>query len=450
MASRRFPFTIAEALQLLGEEHEPSCFQQELTFTGTLDAERLAAAVRAAIALHPMARARRADARRAFHRPQWEIVDIERCDLHDTVQMIRCEGEDQLSAARDAFYSRPIPIDGRPPLLRFLLVRRADGDSLLLAMHHALCDGVGSLRFLHSVARAYTGRTDPVPAIDPVAARLQAHWAASSKANREPRVRRERLLARRPVLVAADGGVEAPGYGFCHLALSAEQTASLNPRRLLPEASVNDLLLVALNRSIERWNAAHGRAAGRIALLMPINARPPAWRTEVVANVVAARRISTTPAERDNLNLLTQAVIRQTGALKQSGTPSAGALPTWLETLGIVLLPLLVRGVPLTMILTNLGRLSDVPDFGAEAGELLTILSAPPVHSPFGVGLAAVTLNGRLNLSLRFRRTRFDAAAGKRFLDSLVDELLVLGAGNAIGAAETVPQMRAVGDNLSG
>jgi NRPS condensation-like uncharacterized protein len=55
--------------------------------------------------------------------------------------------------------------------MRFLPARTPGSDKLLAAAHHAASDGIGTLRLMTSLARAYAGRPDPTPDIDPVASR---------------------------------------------------------------------------------------------------------------------------------------------------------------------------------------------------------------------------------------------------------------------------------------
>lgn len=430
MVPSRFPFSIAEELMLAENPSEPPTVQTELALPGCLDEARLSEAFSTALALHPMARARKVADRHRFRPPEWEIAEVDRLDLSRIVQVVDCECEQDLAAVRDAHFSRLIPLDGPIPAVRLLLVRHrmGQGTSLMLAMHHAIADGVGSLRLLRSIARAYTGRPDPIPNIDPIAARDVRNWPEPQRSGRRRPVRRDGLRAPRSEFVASlRGEPAAAGYGFAHRVLTAEESAQLDPRRHTPGATINDLLLASLHRAIGRWNASLGAEAERIAVMMPINTRPPAWRTEVVANLIFVGRVSTDAAERDDAGRLMATVSEQTAFLKQRGLPVARLLPGWLLYSRLLMRPALLRRFSVTTVLSNVGRLGEVADFGPEAGPATAFLKAPPAGDPAGISVGAATVNGRLNLTVRYRRTRFDSAAGRQFLDAIVDEILYLG-----------------------
>src|SRR6185295_19130674 len=83
-----------------------------------------------------------------------------------------------LDAVRGDFFSRAIPLFESPPF-RVLLHRDPAGDSVLLAANHAGCDGIGALRLLQSVIRAYAGVGDPTVDIAPA----EAHRLAVPEAD---------------------------------------------------------------------------------------------------------------------------------------------------------------------------------------------------------------------------------------------------------------------------
>ncbi|HET9441671.1 MAG TPA: hypothetical protein VFO65_00015 [Acidimicrobiales bacterium] len=63
----------------------------------------------------------------------------------------------------------------------------------MLNVHHAACDGLGAVRLLDSVARAYAGVEDPEPAVPLAEARdLPARLAEADRPVRAPPRRRRR------------------------------------------------------------------------------------------------------------------------------------------------------------------------------------------------------------------------------------------------------------------
>jgi len=179
---------------------------------------------------------------------------------------------------------------------------------------------------------------------------------------------------------------------------------------------VNDLLLATLHLAVDRWN---GTGSGDIAVMMPINLRPPAWREDVVGNMSLMAPVRSTAADRRRPGRLVDAIVAQTVAVKRDGAHRGLlALPSivqrnagWLARLG-------GDQARDTAILSNLGRV-DAPGFGA-AGDLWF---SPPASMPTGLAVGAVTVGDRLNLGFRCRRCLMDDSDLARFADEFLDTL---------------------------
>jgi NRPS condensation-like uncharacterized protein len=148
---------------------------------------------------------------------------------------------------RAGLQSRSVPLTGSSPL-RLCLAHHPGGDVVMLNLNHAAGDGVAALRLLRSTARAYAGQHDPVatgPGLKSTAFGRWSGWPTLVGELKE-------ILAG-PARVAPEGGDDAPGYGFHHVALTAEGTRALiagRPRN----ATVNDVLVAALHLAIAAWN----------------------------------------------------------------------------------------------------------------------------------------------------------------------------------------------------
>ena len=420
----RTPFRMTEEIfHSLDRPDEPANIQVEIRVSGSLDERRLRGAVAAAVAAHPMTRARKVSTRLLLRPARWEVGGPSGAEV---LRSIACEDESALAAIRADFYSRPIDV-GQSPALRLLLAHRPGGDSLLLGANHTVTDGIGSLRFLHSVARAYSGRPDPVPAVDPLAARdLQAQFG-HTLSHRPRGERPARPPAGPKSLLAPREACREPGYGFLHSALSADQGRRLNPRRLVPTATVNDLLLASLHRTVAAWNADHGRPCQTISIMMPVNLRPAEWRNEVVGNLTLGGAILSTSEQRSTAESLLATVAAQTQRIK-AGDDFAAFVELPLLVRKLLLILVLIQGARAidTAVLSNLGRINDVPDFGTEAGEVMEIWFSPPVGMPTGLAIGAASLSDRLHLVIRYRRALFEARAARRFSDLFLEILTEL------------------------
>jgi NRPS condensation-like uncharacterized protein len=445
---RRLPLTITEELFFeIERQAGPSNMQFEVRVAGALDEARLGAALAAAVALHPMTRLRFAAERFLFRRPQWEIMEPV---ATQTFAVARVHDDPAMTELRDQFFNEPIDVSAGPPL-RVLLARRAGGDSVLFSIHHAIADGIGGIRFVNSVSRAYAGKADPVPDVDPLVVRdFRALLGRTAVPNRPDGSLRDHF--RKFVAVRPRGASCAPVSGICTTILPIEKCRRLDPRRFGPDATLNDLLIAALHLTVASWNATLGAPADGIAVLVPINLRPAAWNSEVVANLIMVDRNVTTAAQRTSLESLVAAVLTQTNPMKSGAAFSTlMSRPDWLFwlitrvytpfTLQIGRLsPLRIdersrsKGHWLTLPCANLGRVErKIAGFGGEAGELTEFWASPPSPMPIGVGMTTIILHGRIHIGLRYDCRLFDARAAADFSGLFVEHLTALGNGSQAG-----------------
>jgi NRPS condensation-like uncharacterized protein len=403
----------------LDREDEPWSVHVEIRVEGHIDADRLEAAVRDAALRHPIARARLAETRATDVRYRWEIAD----ELGD-VDLDEVDGD--LAAARERLLSRTPALD-RPGPFALLLAHDPGGDVLVLNLHHAAGDGLSALRLLGSIARAYSGDEDPVPALDPLAVRDVA--ALSGPGSVAARLSRGRAaldyLARgvnAPARIKPRGESDRPGYGFARLELAAGDVARLGDLRR-EGATLNDVLLGGLAVTVREWNLREGNGSGAVYLLMPINLRPADWRFEVVGNFASYVSVRIGAGDHETLDTAIAAAAASTRRIKDGslaglivdlfGPPRL--LATGLKKRMQDLIPLTRDVVVDTAVLSNLGRLDDVPHLG-DAGTVRELWFSPPGRMPLGASLGAATLDGRLFLTLRHRHAQFDTTAAEEFL----------------------------------
>lgn len=427
-ATQRLPFTVIDqAVHLLDTPAEPWTIQMEIGVPGRLDEERLRTAVQQAAASHPMARVRQLPAHRSDTTWWWEVApDL---DL-DPVRVLTCLDDAALGAVRNEVYSRLVPLVEAPPF-RIVLARCPGGDRLLLCANHTAFDGFGCLRLLQSVACHYAGRPEREAAVGLEEARdVEHHLAAPDGGARLNRLRmlasKTVDLARRPSRVAAEGGEDGPGYGLHVLALSEEETSRL----AASDATVNDLLVAALTMAVAGWNDEHGQPARRISLLVPVNLRPKGWREDVVTNMVLETRILIKSDQQQGPRRLLAAVAEQSERIKQGAGAALveilggwRSLPLWSKEPLTTLLQLTGNRLVDTALITNLGEVADLPDFGDEVGAVSEAWFSAPARMPCGLSVGALSVGGRLHLSFRYRWPLLGDDAARRLADRFVEDL---------------------------
>ena len=424
------PFNeVDEAFLHLSRPDEPDSIQLEVRAPGPLDEGTLRAAVAHALRLHPMARARQAPWMPLRLQYTWEIPESPSVE---PLSVVECPDDEALDRARMELQGRSISLVESPPL-RLRLARHPGGDVVMLHARHAATDGVGALRFLRSVVRAYAGQPDSLPPVEPLSVRdLRQQLAARSY--QEQLTRWDALVRAQaeawwapPARVAPDGARAAPGYGFVHL--DAGEASRLDWRRQVG-GTLNDLLLAALHRAIDRWNQVHGQPAHRISTYVPVNLRPAAWRWEIMANLSLSATVSSLPEDRRDMGSLVECIAGQTRRIKETG--EAAAL---VELLGPApLAPLFVkqalpglmglageRFLP-TAVLSNLVDLHESFSFG-EGAEATGLWWSPPGRMPMGLAVGAASHRGALHLVVRYRHALMGAAAARAFSEELLRAL---------------------------
>jgi NRPS condensation-like uncharacterized protein len=392
---------------------EPNNVHVEIWLPGHLDPGRLRDAVTAALAAEPRAGIRRARGGWWHRGYAWEFPP--RAD-EDPVVTGAWDSAADLNLARERFMAAAPPLDRSPPF-RLLLARGPGRDSLILNAHHAAFDGRSCLRLLRLIAERYdAGAETPHPPPDGALPELRPGGAARTGTPwvRHPVRRNSRIAPRH-----ADGHRtrRAPGYGFALLGwpgVPAVPAAAPGEARV----TVNDLLIAALIQAIQEWNAAAGRAPGRVLISMPVDDRPPGHGDEI-GNLSRLCTVTADPSQAG----LPAAVAAQTGPAKRQPGPPVGPaltavarapLPTSVKRRAVRLaVRTLGRLECDTSLLSNLGNVADAPRFGSLTPERMWFSTT--AHMPRGLSAGAITVGGRLQVCLRYRHALFDGAAARDF-----------------------------------
>lgn len=410
---RRIAFNGVDSLMRgLDEPSRPQTIELEVAVSERLDAHRVRDAVVAAADRHPMARARQVESKPFDLDYGWTIEDAFQAD---PVEVHASAGSNDTDSIRDTFFSRHISLDAAPPF-RLALVHEPAGDRVMLSVNHVAFDGVGTFRLLQSISRAYAGQDDPLPDVDPLEVRRMLDAGNGRGAGRGVGAKRPSLdLGQRPARLAArrpTGSGGPGGFGILHLDLDVADAAPPDG------ATVNDVLVAALHLTVEQWNRANGTSTGHVAIMMPANQRPRSWRGEVLANLVLAARVVSTPADRLRPDQLLDAVAAQTKAIKVNGVGATAAMARTSQT-PVVLRRLLPRVMDAvadwtadTAVLSNLGRVDDPPRF---ASQVRGLWFSPPPREPVILTMGAATVADRLGVSIRWCRSAVSAEAAADF-----------------------------------
>ncbi len=421
-----------ESLLLLQETRASWNVQVELGADHRLEQARLRQAVLTCCRRHPLARARLAQSSQGEASYRWDVAD--EVDL-DPLRVADCPDRAALDRLRTELYTPPIVLDTSPGF-RVVLARRPGGDLVLLSASHIVADGVGALRLMQTITRAYRGEPDPPDPLPLAKARdLGSFLAPKSRSERWARrlegLRRVREALDPPSRIAVVGGTDRDGFGFVFRTLDIGEITTPALVQRAPGTTINDVLVAALHITVQSWNTKHDVPTGRVGVMMPVNVRPTDRLWDVVSNLTSNVTVSTAPDDRVDLATATAAVAEQTYRMRRNNR--AYGLYDLLEVTGKA--PLTVkRAVPRlihltgdrfvdTAMLSNLGRIPQPPTLGGSDSEPPELWFSPPCDPACSVAIGVATAGQRLSLVARYRHEQFDAEAAEEFTDLLIAQV---------------------------
>lgn len=409
--------TVDEMFVHMSTPRHPYNIHLEVRTAGRLDATRLRGAVDEALRLHPMARAQRAEHGALDRSLHWEIHP----SPSDPVVVVEACDDASLVHSRNQLVSLEPGLAQAPPMMIWL-VRHPDGDALIFNLHHAVADGVGSLRLLQSVARAYAGEEDEVSGPDPLKVQAEGLDVELAKQTRAAKLKDMAYLTQSGMGKVSTLCPKSPedraGYYCTAVTLEGDELSALDPKRHA-DATLNDLFVAAMHKSIEKWNRKRKGEAAKIRIPVPVNLRPASWSREVVGNYFMTFMTNTEKEQRRSAALLMETVSEQTRRGKQDQV----AEKMYLAMKRRLSVPVFSRELIMkyagnnqgsSAFLTNLGRIGSSLSFG-DAGDAAAVWITAPVPMPVGMGLGIISLGGHLNLAFRHCAELMNAQAGQDF-----------------------------------
>lgn len=374
---------------------EPHTIEIELVADGPIDPDVVRRSVAVAMATHPMARM-------SLRTPRWWTRSLRWRMLQHLEPPVVVHPQPWLEGESPA--TRLVGLHG--PGFEVHLC----GDRLVLAVNHAVFDGLGAIRLLRSVAAASVGGPDPLPDVDPLAVRHERQRAGATAA---PSAARSGPISH----LDEKGVAGAAGTWIVHRTIDTPSAPA--------GATVNDVLQVAWHLTLAE---AIGPAAEVIRVLMPVNARGAGWADEVVGNHAWLAFVDTDRADRVSPTAALAAVCEQTALIRSAPRPSAvleligsGVVPYGPARLAVAAASRLGRRSIATASLSNLGRVASVGSIGS--ARIREVWFSPPCRAPRGAALGVTGYDGRLHLSVRTRRTTFTLGGTLALADSLCQRL---------------------------
>lgn len=328
---------------------------------------------------------------------------------------------------------------------RCRVIPEGDRTRMVVEFHHATVDGVGAVQPLLDFLEAYPQavlRVEPVfstptPLSELLPQRERTLRAPSNVVASETSVPPPgpgeilSFLRRRiAVLRGESSGVDAapPVPGIIGRTLSAELSRDLRNVSAHFGASINDVLLCTLFRTLADWNAQEGKVDERkwLRILVPNDLREPSDARVPAANILGYAFIDRTRAQCSDPGTLIAGVrdemravrTRKLGALFLEGLTLSARIP------GLLWLITRSRKPFATAVFSNLGsplsrsrHVNDLASGKDGAPRLERMLGATPLRPGTRASFVLVRLHGRTTISLRTDPNHFDRAATIRLLE---------------------------------
>lgn len=447
---------VDKCLLALDGIHEPMLTHAILNLEGEIDHARLNQAILSAQEAFPIMRTvLRGKYFRLFREIQEALGEgvLTVQDLASKLQYADIRDAAQIGAQYEKclcdWLNRPLDIRRGFPL-RVVVLRKSELEtSLIFTFHHSAADGLRAVLFIRWVIEGYNSEVpndSPLPE-DPRIYRRgdELLQFANSQRSRVEHyyVRMIFSLLRRfvinavppPTRVFHDRPGGAKEIGYYSRTLNPAELEQIELRSRSAGVELNDLLLAACYRVVEKWNGMHGKVSKKIRIMAPVNVSPKGFR-RVVSNQASWISPVTTPQDRaDPARLLKQVRADSIYAAKNRMAFSLIYFFYFCSRFPLVVMRGMCRFLMITrtyvdtILITNLGLIWPKP--GADepivtkigSARIVNVTGAAPVVTPMGLSMCAGIYNKNFNISLSYRPALFSKEKAQMFLDLYVDEI---------------------------
>ena len=343
------------------------------------------------------------------------------------------------------------PMDLRKvfPVRALLLKKNALESCLIFTFHHSATDGLRAVIFIRKVFENYNNviskdykSEQDIRTSSKGDELLKFANSQRSKVNHYYAKMFASLFHRftlaaypPPTRVFHDRAGNSKEVHLCYKILKSEELRHIESKASLAGVEINDILLAACYRVVEKWNSMHGRTSNKIRIMAPVNISPKGFRY-VVSNQASWISPSTTPKDRvDPVKLLKKVRINNINATKNKLAFSLVYFFYFCSRFPLVAMKgmchflMITRTYVDSILITNIGLIW--PKIGSEepavtnigGARIINVTGSAPVVSPMGLSICAGIYNRSLSISVAYRPALFSKEKAKSFLDLYVEEI---------------------------
>ncbi len=432
---------VSKCLLALDSINEPMIAHQILNIEGEIDADRLNRAILSALKAHPQMRT---ILRSKYFRTFQEVQE----DLGEKALTVK-----DLAKLPDANYERclsewinqPLNLWKEFPFRALLLKKNEVESSLIFTGHHIAVDGLGAVLFIRKIFESYDKDVpEDSKSLDDFPISRKGDEILQFARSQRPSVEHYYMkmiysLFHRffiapfhpPTRIFHDRSERSKGTDYCNRTIDPAEFGQIRSRAKAARVTLNDVLLAACFRVIERWNSLHGKGSKCIRLMVPtfIGPRGP---KDVVSNQVAWVSLPTMPEDRaDPVKLLHKVRVDMASIVKDGIQYSLVYFYYFCSRFPQVVMRAMCRFLMITRIYVDTTFVSNVgvvwPEEWGElrigSAKIVNMETAPPLVTPMGLSLGTYTYSGRLQVCLGYRTGLFSREKAQSFLDSYLEEI---------------------------
>ena len=443
---RSIPLNCVDKCELaLDGINEPVTTYAILDLEGEIDHVRLNQAILSAQKAHPRMRT-------ILRSKHFRLFREVQEDLGEEVLSVQ-----DLANLQDANYERCLfeflnqRIDIRKVFpFRVLLLRKNEVESsLVFTFHHSAVDALRALLFIRRIIESYNNEVseDSQPPED---ARIYSKRDELLEFANSQRSRVEHYYVKMfsnilhrfvidafppPTRVFHDKSGHSKEIEHYATTINPTELAQIGSMATSAGVELNDILLAAAYRVVEKWNSMHGKASNKIRIMTPVNMSPKGFRN-VVSNQASWLSLSTMPEDRaDPAKLLRKVRADTIDATMNRKAFSLVYFFYFCSRFPLVVVRGMCRFLMITrtyvdsILITNVGLVW--PKVGSDehavtsigSSRIVNITGSTAVVTPMGFSICLGIYNKNLTVSVAYRPALFSKEKMQMFLDLYVEEI---------------------------
>ena len=346
--------------------------------------------------------------------------------------------------------NKPMDIREGFPVRVLLLKKKESAYTIAFTFHHSATDGLRAILFIKTVLENYNSEINERPKTSDVARiSFNGDELLDFARRQRPKVRYyywrmffnlfHRFILTAfppPTRVYHDKSERSKELDICFNTIEVIESEKLVLKTRTAGVELNDLLLAACYRHIEKWNSMHGRSSKRIRIMAPVNISPKGFRN-VISNQASWISPWTNPKDRsDPIKLLKKVRTDSINAARNRIAFSLVFFFYFCSLFPISIMKIMCHFLITTrtyvdsILITNIGLIW--PQLGSEEpvltkvgnAQITNITGSAPVVTPMGLSFCAGIYNKSLNISLTYRPSLFSREKAQEFLDRFIEEIL--------------------------